>query len=116
MSPSFWNAMVTPSGFAAGAMLVLRIWARTLERLGVWPALHTAAIALISTSAAAYVGTPNDPYGPNCATPETICLSSELLDCEMSGPKFDTYVPTILNWDGELVPSVPNRIVFLCCL
>ena len=33
----------------------------------------------------------------------------------MSGPKFDTYVPTILNCDGELVPSVPNSVVFLCC-
>ena len=32
----------------------------------------------------------------------------------MSGPKVEMYVPGMWNCDGELVPSVPNRMTFLC--
>ena len=71
-------------------MFVVLIAASTFERLGVWPDLHTDAIAFMTTSAAAYVGTPNGPYGPYFATPATIALSSALGLPAMSGPNADT--------------------------
>src|ERR1700759_2027725 len=51
-APLDLNATWAASGLAPGAMSVLRMAASTFDRLGVWPLLHTDAIAFISTSAA----------------------------------------------------------------
>src|SRR6516225_7015096 len=96
-------------------MLVLRSAASTFARLGALPALQTDAIASITTVVACHVGTPNEPYAPYFLTPLTIDLARAFLLVEMSGPKFDTYVPGMTNCPGESVPSVPNSVTVLPC-
>ena len=71
------------------ASLVFLIAARTLARVGVWPDLHTEAIAPSTTCVAAYTGGPNVPNVPYFAFAAAAIAASAGIPV-MSGPNEDT--------------------------